>query len=586
VTMIYAVRRLVVSNLGWFHKTRETLGEHSGRERAININTDVMEAWFNNSLPLGSAPFEIKNLYYDGEDPLQIPTPIKSDVRSIRNQGGGKNWRLAGDAIQGEYYDVRVHDLMIMVFDQSQQRISWVILRHGNDPSRPSPKIEADIYDEVISELGPDSRNMWLPSLGVACVVMGKLQKLYPTIGRLMMTDQLMLEDWRQNLIDSGFVCDDNLPKRLLGALKAKRFAILTGLTGSGKTLLARSFARWITHSDDQYAVVPVGANWIGNENILGYPDALDDTRYHKTLALDLILRAQSILDKPYFLILDEMNLSHVERYFSDFLSAIESPEEPIFLHGDPSPRGDVPPTLSKLPENLYIIGTVNVDETTYMFSPKVLDRANVIEFRAPIEAVEKFLAARGKPDSASLQGAGSSYAQNLINATNDDTAIKISLPVVDAIFVAEVLLLTRLLSEFRMELGFRAITELARYFEFCVRMTVDPSESSSPETCRMALDDVLIQKLLPRIHGSRRKIERLLDNLFIYASLDRQWISNISELGASPSSAIKNYDDIEKVISQGDTEAVSSDFLPISRDKISRMKHMLEDGFASFAEA
>ena len=99
----------------------------------------------------------------------------------------------------------------------------------------------------------------------------------------------------------------------------------------------------------------------------------------------------------PHFLILDEMNLSHVERYFADMLSAIES-GEPLHLHseagtvGHPALPSGVPRELS-LPPNLFIVGTVNVDETTYMFSPKVLDRANVLEFRVTEEEMVGFLA-------------------------------------------------------------------------------------------------------------------------------------------------------------------------------------------------
>jgi 5-methylcytosine-specific restriction protein B len=139
-------------------------------------------------------------------------------------------------------------------------------------------------------------------------------------------------------------------------------------------------FAAWIAESDTQYRVVAVGADWTTNENLLGYQDALRPEIYRKPNngALDLILRARDDAARPYFLILDEMNLSHVERYFADTLSAIES-GEPIALHsatedlsggdGDTLP---VPPRLT-LPKNLFIVGTVNVDETTYMFSPKVL---------------------------------------------------------------------------------------------------------------------------------------------------------------------------------------------------------------------
>ncbi|MBK8648590.1 MAG: hypothetical protein IPN16_19005 [Gemmatimonadetes bacterium] len=77
------------------------------------------------------------------------------------------------------------------------------------------------------------------------------------------------------------------------------------------------------------YSVVPVGADWTGSENVVGYPDGLDPTRYVSTAALDLILSAKENERAPHFLVLDEMNLSHVERYFADVLSAIES-DEPL----------------------------------------------------------------------------------------------------------------------------------------------------------------------------------------------------------------------------------------------------------------
>ena len=119
------------------------------------------------------------------------------------------------------------------------------------------------------------------------------------------------------------------------------------------------------------YEIIPIGANWTDNTNIIGYHNVITDD-YQSTPSFDLIKYSKLDYTNPYFLILDEMNLSHVERYFADFLSAIESDEE-IPLYGTKDSL--------KLPKNLFIIGTVNVDETTYMFSPKVLDRANTIEF-------------------------------------------------------------------------------------------------------------------------------------------------------------------------------------------------------------
>lgn len=136
-----------------------------------------------------------------------------------------------------------------------------------------------------------------------------------------------------------------------ISSLLSKRFIIITGLAGSGKTKIAQAFARWITpdpgwidnadqskskNPNPYYALVPVGADWTGNENIIGYPNGLDDKTYVTNPALELVRHAlePAHSTNPHFLILDEMNLSHVERYFADILSAIESGEEiPLSTH-------------------------------------------------------------------------------------------------------------------------------------------------------------------------------------------------------------------------------------------------------------
>ena len=204
--------------------------------------------------------------------------------------------------------------------------------------------------------------------------------------------------------LEVGLVVRRPLLLRIAASLAAKRFLILSGLSGSGKTKIAQAVARWLTPAveDGQpaaYAVIRVGADWTGNDNISGYPDGLDPTRDVMCPTLDLIQRAGEPENAlvPHFLILDEINLSHVERYFADLLSLIES-GEPTELYrpvigedGTPQLRSGVEPTL-QLPPNLFVIGTVNVDETTYMFSPKVLDRANVIEFRMERDELAGFL--------------------------------------------------------------------------------------------------------------------------------------------------------------------------------------------------
>ena len=169
-------------------------------------------------------------------------------------------------------------------------------------------------------------------------------------------------------LLDKGYYFDKETIENYLLSLKVKPFVILTGKSGTGKTKLSQLFAQYLNQNNN-YKIIPVGANWTENRHILGYFNIIKNEPQY-TPAYYLIEKSQSE-SYPHFLILDEMNLSHVERYFADFLSAIES-NESIPLYGEEE---------LEIPYNLFIIGTVNVDETTYMFSPKVLDRANTIEF-------------------------------------------------------------------------------------------------------------------------------------------------------------------------------------------------------------
>lgn len=301
----------------------------------------------------------------------------------------------------------------------------------------------------------------------------------------------------------------------------------------------------------DQYQIVAVGADWTSNENLLGYADALREGAYQMPVngALELILRASANLDKPYFLILDEMNLSHVERYFADFLSAMESKNSKLRLHGvgaglmaGPT---SVPHELA-LPNNLFIIGTVNVDETTYMFSPKVLDRANVIEFRATSDQMDAFLDDPANIDLEALQAQGAGFARAFVQRANADTDMA---TLIDATGNAygpqlkqDLLALFTTLAGIGAEFGFRSAKEIARF------MVIHQELSGPGWQYADALDAQVLQKLMPKLHGSARKLDDVLKALDAFA------------------------------------EAKG---LVLTREKINRMQDRLKrDGFTSFAEA
>jgi len=166
---------------------------------------------------------------------------------------------------------------------------------------------------------------------------------------------------------------------------KTKRFVILSGLSGTGKTALLLHYARVFCElldldPDVHRSVVAVSPDWTDPSGLLGYMNALSaDPDFHAEDALRLVIEATRAPHLPFFLILDEMNLARVERYLAPFLSSMESGED-LVLHTQEEAINGIPPRV-KWPKNLFIGGTVNMDETTHPFSDKVLDRAFTLEF-------------------------------------------------------------------------------------------------------------------------------------------------------------------------------------------------------------
>ena len=366
-----------------------------------------------------------------------------------------------------------------------------------------------------------------------------KFLKLHPEAS---MFGKKQEDEFLSSLQKSGFTSSADIPNLFLKALAAKPFIILTGNSGTGKTKLAELFVQWLSgEAKGRHALVPVGADWTDNRNVLGFVNHLRLTKpeggideipiYQSTRILDLLLEASKNPSDPFFLILDEMNLSHVERYFADFLSALESNEAGLLLHreGRGLPRKlngpvDVPEELA-LPSNLFVIGTVNVDETTYMFSPKVLDRANVLEFRLDDEATKKFLDAgsnRIKPITAAPSG----YAQSFLELSHRARSSENPLPLVgdSATLPTETKKslescnkvmqeLFGLMQKRHQEFAFRTIVEIRSFLAVDYELTIDKQGWD----WKSAMDAQILQKILPKLHGSKRKIGVLLAALAKY---------------------------------------------------------------------
>ena len=255
--------------------------------------------------------------------------------------------------------------------------------------------------------------------------------------------------------------------------------------------------------------IVPVGSDWTDNTKILGFYNPLKKT-YESTKILDFILLARDNPEIPFFLILDEMNLSHVERYFSDFLSAMESHEKIILYSKDEDCDSDIPESID-LPENLFVTGTVNIDETTYMFSPKVLDRANVIEFIPEQSDVLANFAAETQPIEIEPVNDGSAEGFLALAKTVRETT---TLPAGSDICKTILEGISNILDGSGFEFAFRTAKEIRLYINAAYALAQNEGKTLSEEDYVNLMDEQLLQKILPKIHGNRKQIGTLLEKL------------------------------------------------------------------------
>lgn len=351
---------------------------------------------------------------------------------------------------------------------------------------------------------------------------------------------------------ETGLLYEDDFFKRYVFSLLTKPFVILSGLAGSGKTQLALAFAKsMVEDAKKQMKVVSVGADWTNREPLLGYPNALKEGEYvhPESGVLDLLIECnkEANIKKPYFLILDEMNLSYVERYFADFISAMESHHN-ISLWDADIDNDDIVPSTIGLPRNLFIIGTINVDETTYMFSPKVLDRANVIEFKVSEKEMVDFLDSTPIVDITKAEGKATNMAEDFVKIASEKVDASTDANEVLKNFFKE-------LKKVNAEFGYRTAAEIGRF------ISLAKDEMGLENT----IDAAIVQKLLPKLHGSRKKMVDVLKALFLLCVKNDNTVN------------LESVETFEETLYK----------YPVSADKIVRMYNTaITNGYTSFAEA
>ena len=330
------------------------------------------------------------------------------------------------------------------------------------------------------------------------------------------------------------------------------------------------------------YANIAVRPDWTDNRGLLGYYNPIT-AQYHVTPFLSLLLQAAGECEKagheqrsahPYFVILDEMNLARAEYYFSDFLSCLESGEA-LHLHdsecledGEDQEAQVVPKELA-IPKNVFFVGTVNVDETTSMFSPKVIDRAFILEFNAVDLIGYGSVGLAQQPDQSS-SFALPNLPELLEFRGNPVSADWQDLIATDQASQKIVITLHRLLSEYNRHFGYRVANEIARFLTLAAIQTGGGAESRN-----IALDLAVLQKVLPKFHGTQQELNIVLAKLFSFAISGRDTVDY----------DVNDWTLTENSLTPGAADA-DFPFLPRSATKLWRMiERLREQGFTSFME-
>lgn len=318
----------------------------------------------------------------------------------------------------------------------------------------------------------------------------------------------------------NGFEYKEEQLSNLYLSLKTKPFVILSGISGTGKSKLAKLFAQALgsTSENRRFTLIPVRPDWSDAAELIGYRDL--NGVFHPGLLTSVIEKAISDKPHPYFVCLDEMNLARVEYYLSDILSIIESK----YLHKNGEIKtdklireellGSDKEALDKykglyIPENLYIIGTVNMDETTFPFSKKVLDRANTIEFNEVnlefnFDSFEQEKVEGKEFTNAFLK---SKYI-NLIDC-KDDKELATDI-------IKELVKINKILEKYNQHFAYRVRDEIVYYCLYALKDGLLTKEQ--------ALDYCIVQKILPKICGSDDDTAELLKDLYNYLNNEAKY--------------------------------------------------------------
>lgn len=342
----------------------------------------------------------------------------------------------------------------------------------------------------------------------------------------------------KQNVVDNSTASNY---RPYITAIKSKPFLLLAGISGTGKSRIVRELARacWEEGTDEykvqkpkNFQMVQVKPNWHDSSDLIGYVSRVSGkAEFVAGEFLKFIAKAWEDTETPYFLCLDEMNLAPVEQYFAEYLSVIESRKnhedgsvttDPILEKADEEWYFNLTASLTSdedirkqfneegisIPQNLIVVGTVNMDETTFSFSRKVLDRAMTIEMNEVDlhGGLTKRHESIGKLSNAELVGS----AVEGVDVYNDYTYVcDIALGYLQKV--------NDVLEGTPFKVAYRTRNEFLLYVVNNLPYCKDENGNDLEQgyVIARALDEITSMKVLSRIEGDDTKVsDELLDNL------------------------------------------------------------------------
>ncbi len=342
--------------------------------------------------------------------------------------------------------------------------------------------------------------------------------------GECSMSTKEVIESINKYFAARKFNQNEEVVKNLYLSLRAKPFVILAGVSGTGKSKMVRLFSEAV---GGKYKLIPVKPDWSDASDLLGHVDLDGNFVAGKLTEFLYEANKEENKDTPFFVCLDEMNLARVEYYFSDFLSVIETRHmdkksgrvvtDNIFsgekFTRDDNGAADKYGNLI-ISDNVYVIGTVNMDETTYPFSKKVLDRANTIEF-SDIHLLMGF-EDDGMEEQAAVNVLNSELKAKYIEFSDCFPSIY-SEDIKHMIIMLEAV--NAALKEVNSQVAYRVRNEMAFYLLYALEDGIF--------TYDQALDNELMQKILPRIQGSGKGVENALRGILNAIVNDQQFNDN-----------------------------------------------------------